>query len=217
MPSNMPINDAAWDAGVCSACPNAAGYVVKVVRSMTEFTHVLCVRSAVYLAEQVCPYDEEFDGNDFCALHLVGYRGGEPIASLRVRFFASFAKIERLAVRHEFRNSRIAFQIVRAGIDLARKKGYCRIYGHAQDRLVGFWSRFGARPLRKRRPLVFSDFSYTEMLLETEPLPDAITLDSDPYEIIRPEGAWHRPGPLDRSAQRPVTSPLRAARTEQAA
>jgi len=31
------------------------------------------------------------------------------------------------------------------------------------------------------------------MVLEIEPGPDAITLDSDPYVIIRPEGDWDRP------------------------
>jgi hypothetical protein len=74
---------------------------------------------------------------------------------------------------------------------------------------VPFWKRFGARPLPKRRDLVFSDFSYTEMLLETQPHPDAVRLSSDPYIIIRPEGDWQRPGILDDSARRAATSPLK--------
>jgi predicted GNAT family N-acyltransferase len=188
---------------------NDPAWTITVARSLSELMQVTAIRAAAYLGEQACPYYEEFDGNDFCATHLIGYRGHEPVACLRARFFAEFAKLERLAVRHEFRNSRIAFQIVRAGIELARKKGYRKIYGHAQDRLVPFWSRFGARPMPTKRDLVFSDFSYTEMLLDAVPHPNPITLDSDPYEIIRPEGAWDRLGPLDHSATRPVTSPLR--------
>jgi hypothetical protein len=47
------------------------------------------------------------------------------------------------------------------------------------------------------------------MVLDLEPCADAITLDSDPYVIIRPEGDWDRPGVLDISSGRPVTSPLR--------
>jgi hypothetical protein len=74
---------------------------------------------------------------------------------------------------------------------------------------VDFWAHFGAKPLPNQRPISFSDFSYTEMLLEIEPGPEAITLDSDPYVIIRPEGAWDQPGVLDRSATREVTSPMR--------
>ena len=49
------------------------------------------------------------------------------------------------------------------------------------------------------------------MVLEIEPGADAITLDSDPYVIIRPEGDWDRPGALDISASREATSPLRDA------
>ena len=183
-------------------------FEIRVVGAIHQLMHVVAIRSAVFLSEQSCPYHEEFDGNDFCATHLVAYRGREPVACIRIRYFSDFAKLERLAVRHDYRNSRISFKLVWAAIDLARKKGYSKIYGHAQDRLVKFWSHFGARPMRGRRPLVFSDFAYTEMLLETRPAPNPITLGSDAYVIIRPEGDWDRPGILEQSAARPITSPL---------
>ncbi|HXL68565.1 MAG TPA: GNAT family N-acetyltransferase [Xanthobacteraceae bacterium] len=186
--------------------------LIRVAASIADLMQVVAIRAAVYLAEQTCPYEEEFDGNDFCALHLIAAMRGEPAGCMRIRFFADFAKLERLAIRHEFRRSLLAFEIVRAGIRLARLKGYSRIYGHAQDRLVPFWSRFGARPMKPRRRLAFSDYSYTEMLLEAEPHPEALSLASDPYVLIRPEGLWHTPGPLEASAVRPVSSPNRKAR-----
>ncbi len=74
---------------------------------------------------------------------------------------------------------------------------------------MNFWSRFGARPMGGNRKLVFSDYAYTEMLLEVEPHPDALTLESDPYELIRPEGEWDATGILETSMTRPVTSPQR--------
>ena len=189
--------------------PGSHDVRVEVARSLSDMMKITALRAAVYMAEQTCPYDEEFDGNDFCAMHFIGYVDDEPAGCLRERFFADFAKLERLAVRHEFRRSTLAFDLVRAGIQLARRKGYTRIYGHAQDRLVPFWRRFGARPVSKPGRLTFSDFGYTEMLLETAPDPDAIRLGADPYVIVRPEGAWDKPGILERSASRPVTSPLR--------
>jgi predicted GNAT family N-acyltransferase len=190
----------------------AARPEIRVARTLQDMMQVVSLRSAVYMAEQSCPFDEEFDGNDFCALHLVGSIDGEPAGCIRARFFAEFAKLERLAVRNEFRRSTLAFDLVRAGIELCRLKGYRQIYGHAQDRLVPFWKRFGAKPIEPKRSLAFSDFGYTEMLLETEPHPEALSLAADPYVLIRPEGEWHRPGVLERSATRPVTSPLRNAR-----
>jgi len=181
---------------------------IRVAASLSDLMQVVAIRAAVYLSEQCCPYDEEFDGNDFCALHLIGAVGGEAAGAMRIRFFADFAKLERLAVRHEFRRTPLAFEICRAATELCRLKGYTRLYGHVQEKLIPFWKRFGGRPLEPRRPLVFSDYAYTEMVLETERHPNALSLESDPYVLIRPEGEWDKPGPLEVSAQRPVTSPL---------
>jgi predicted GNAT family N-acyltransferase len=182
---------------------------IRIARDPNDLMTVFAIRSAVYLAEQDCPMEEEFDGNDLVAAHFIGFVGREPVACLRVRFFGDFAKVERLAVRHQFRKSRVSFKLVQASVEYVKRKGFRKIYGQAQDRLVDFWAHFGAKPLPAKREISFSDFSYTEMLLEIEPSPDAITLESDPYVIIRPEGEWDEPGVLDRSAGREVTSPLR--------
>jgi predicted GNAT family N-acyltransferase len=180
---------------------------VTMARSIEDLMRVVSVRSAVYIAEQECPYLEEFDGNDFCSTHLLGYIGNEPAGCIRIRYFADFAKIERLAVRKEFRKTRLSFQLVRAAIDLCRVKGYQRLYGHAQKRLVNFWSRFGFEEFEGGQDLVFSDFDYVEMQMKTDRHPTAITIGVDPYLIIRPEGRWHQPGILEQSKSRPVTRP----------
>lgn len=188
--------------------PNASKqYTVTVVRSHDDLGKVMAIRSSVYMAEQVCPYDEEFDGNDFAATHLLGYVAGEPAASIRIRCFADFAKVERLAVRHPYRKSRLALVMIRAAKELCRMKGYTRIYGQAQKRLVNMWSRSGARPIPDAPEITFSDFDYVQMLLETDAHPDAVTLASDPFKIIRPEGQWHQEGILEKSSARPATRP----------
>jgi predicted GNAT family N-acyltransferase len=182
---------------------------VRIARDPNDLMLVTAIRAAVYLAEQDCPLEEEFDGNDMVAAHFIGFIGKEPAACLRVRFFGEFAKIERLAVRHQFRRSRISFKLVQAAVAYIKRKGFRKVYGQAQDRLVDFWAHFGAKPIGHNRKLTFSDFSYTEMVLDLEPDPDAITLDSDPYVIIRPEGDWDRPGVLDISAGRAASEPVR--------
>jgi predicted GNAT family N-acyltransferase len=199
--SNAPL----YDTYRPGAEPNVVS--VTVAHDMNDMMRISSIRSAVYIGEQECPYEEEFDGNDFAAAHLLGYVGDQPAGCIRIRHFADFAKIERLAVRREFRNTRLSFVLVKAAIEFCRAKGYRRAYGHAQRRLVPFWSRFGGVPLPGREGFVFSDFDYVEVMVELEPHPDPIVLGSDPYVIIRPEGRWHEPGVLDRSAARPVTRP----------
>jgi predicted GNAT family N-acyltransferase len=183
---------------------------VRVVRSMEEMTRVIAIRSAVYMGEQHCPFEEEFDGNDFSATHLICHRGHEPVGCLRIRYFADFAKLERLAVRNESRSNGLAGQIVDAAIELCRKKGYRVLYAHSQKRLLGFWAQRGFERMRGGREFVFSDFDYVEVKLETEKHPQRITLDEDPYVLIRPEGQWDTPGILELSASRGA-APLRNA------
>ena len=199
--SNVPLYDSHQEH--CGK----ADLSVTVARSLDDIMRVINVRSAVYVSEQEAPFNEEYDGNDFSATHLLGYIGDEPAGCLRARFFADFAKIERLAVLKKYRHTRLAFYLVRAGVDLCRKKGYRTLYGHAQKRLVNFWSRFGFKLLEGTRDFAFADFDYVEMVANMEPDPAPIKIGIDPYVIIRPEGRWHLPGVLERSASRPVTRP----------
>src|SRR3954471_1580530 len=194
-----------------TAKPEGRTISVRIARDPNDLMLVTAIRAAVYLAEQDCPMEEEFDGNDLVAAHFLGFVGSEPAACLRVRFFGEFAKVDRLAGRHQSRRTRVSFKLVQASVEYIKRKGFRKIYGQAQDRLVDFWAHFGAKPLGHNRKITFSDFSYTEMVLDIEPGADAITLDSDPYVIIRPEGDWDRPGVLDSSAGRAASSPLRTA------
>ena len=121
---------------------------------------------------------------------------------MRIRFFGEFAKMERLAVRKEFRKTRTAFDLVHASVDLCRDKGYRRLYGHAREDYLRFWQHFGFKLKENGAPFAFSDHSFVEMVDEIEPSAEAVTISDGPYRIIRPEGSWHKPGPLERSADR---------------
>ena len=180
---------------------------VKVTQSIEEMMQVFAVRAAVFMGDQDCPYGEEFDGNDFTATQILGLVGEEPVATMRIRYFAGFAKPERLAVRRGYRKSGIAAKIIKFGMELCRKKGYLRLYGHSQARLVPFWENLGWQTI-DTPDFEFSDHRYVEIECHLEPHPDPITIGKHPLELIRPEGAWDKPGVLDRSAIRPATCPI---------
>lgn len=182
-------------------------FETRIAATPDDLAKVFAIRAAVFMSEQNCPYEEEYDGNDFTSTHILGFVEGQPAAVLRIRYFADFVKIERLAVLPRFRGSRIAFAVVEHAFNLVRRKGYRTAYGHAQKKVVGFWSRFGFKPMTKNTTLVFSDHEYVEMVANLEPHHDRITIHSDPYMIIRPEGRWDEEGVLDRSATRPATNP----------
>ena len=175
---------------------------IRVVNGFDDMMRVAAIRSAVFIGEQSCPFDEEFDGNDLAATHLLAFVDNEPAGCMRIRFFGEFAKMERLAVRKEFRKSRTAFDLVHASVDLCRDKGYRRLYGHAREDYLRFWQHFGFKLKENGAPFAFSDHSFVEMVDEIEPSAEAVTISDGPYRIIRPEGSWHKPGPLERSADR---------------
>jgi len=176
-----------------------ANIEVRVARDFNDLAKVNAVRAATYMYEQECPYDEEFDGNDLCGAHLIGFIDGEPAGCIRLRFFADFVKFERLAVRREFRKSKLAFRLVRAAMKYAAEKGYRQVYGHARHDLVRFWETFGFRRIDGRSSFQFSDVSYYEMAGPIPTAQNALSLADSPLRLIRPEGAWNVPGPLERA------------------
>lgn len=171
---------------------------IKVVHCLDELLQVFAIRSATYLGEQGVPYREDMDGNDFSGTHLIGYVGTEPAACLRLRYFSDFVKVERLAVLPRFRNSRIAFRIVRAGIDFAREKGYHRFYGQAEASIYPLWQRFGFKARPGDGVSYMTGRRYLEGDLEVDRPNDYISTDAGAYVLLRPEGRWHEEGDFER-------------------
>ncbi|MCC6919411.1 MAG: GNAT family N-acetyltransferase [Alphaproteobacteria bacterium] len=181
---------------------------VAVVSNAEQMAHVIALRAAVFMSEQGCPYEEEFDGNDYSSTHLVGYVDGRPVATFRIRWFAGFAHLGRLAALPKARHSRIVPELVKRGIEVVRMKGYTKVYGHAQKRLVDFWARFGFYPTGRNEPIVWSDHEYVEMCGDLPPHPDRVTMEGPAMKILRPEGEWDKPGRLEKSAERGATNPV---------
>ncbi len=181
--------------------------LVKVVSTTEELIQAFVVRAAVFMAEQRCPYGEEFDGNDFTATHLIGYVDGEPAGTLRLRYFADFAKAERAAVRREFRGHGLNRQLLDFAVGLVQRKGYTRLYGSAQKRLLDYWRGLGFEPLPKPE-FHFSDHEYVPILRLV--VTDEAALDEGAPDMIlnRREGEWDRPGVLEMSQSRSPTNPV---------
>ncbi|HWE48041.1 MAG TPA: GNAT family N-acetyltransferase, partial [Caulobacteraceae bacterium] len=149
-----------------------------------------------------------FDGNDFAgATHLLLRARAQPVGTLRLRWFADFAKLERVAIRADHRGGRAARVLIAAAFDLAARKGYRRMIGHAQERLVPFWKQYRAHVRDHRPRFVFSDHEYVEIEAELASPANALGADADPIVLLRPEGDWDRPGVLDNSATRPASNP----------
>jgi len=177
---------------------NRTDIAVRVVRSLDDLQKVSVLRAMTYMVEQNCPYDEEFDGNDLCALHLLAFEGREPAGALRLRFFNGFAKIERVCIDPRRRGGAILAFLMAHAFEIASRKGYKRMLAHMQTRLEEMWSHvMTCRVVDRTQAFDVSGYGYLTLEIPLPDHPDAIRFDSDPFVLIRPEGDWDAPGILD--------------------
>lgn len=188
-----------WRPGMAGAVGQRNTIGITVVHDVNQLLMVHAIRAATYLAEQAIPFAEDVDGNDLTATHLLGFVGDEPAGCLRIRYFAGFVKLERLAVLPRFRKSRMALKLVKAGIELCRTKGYTRFYGQTAANVAPIWQHFGF-VLREGSGINYlTDETYYEADLVVSPAEDALSPDSGATVLVRPEGQWDRPGILEKS------------------
>lgn len=188
-------------AGVLRHAPGErhfSGATIIVARGLDDLQKVFAIRAAVFLAEQTCPYDEEYDGNDLTGMHLLAFQGREPVATLRLRWFAGFGKVERVCILPRARGRHLDRILLAHAFELAARKGYRLMIGQIQARLWPLWSRVLKCELREDRPaFAFSGYDYLEILIPVPAHPQALSPSSDPYVLIRPEGAWDARGILE--------------------
>ena len=98
---------------------------------MEDSLQAFAVRAACFIGELDVPYSEEFDGHDFGATHIIAYVGDEPVGTLRVRWFQSFAMPERLAVIQRFRGHNIGQLLLERCRKLAESRGCNMLYAQA--------------------------------------------------------------------------------------
>lgn len=107
----------------------------------------MAIRRRVFVEEQACPPEEEFDGLDSQCRHVLGWIGGMAVATARWREVpwegGRAAKLERFAVLPEHRGGGRGRALVAWVIADARAAGHAVLVLHAQAHLERFYAGFG--------------------------------------------------------------------------
>ena len=185
---------------------NRPTITIKLASTSDELMQCYMLRAAVFIGEQACPYWEEYDGNDYSASHLMLYVDGEPAASMRVRWFAGFAKLERAVILKRYRSYGLFIPFVEWAKEFCRKKGYPKAYLHGQKRLWEIFERDGFR--RVGEVFHFSDHEYGAFVcyLEVDEKTQPTVL-TDPMVLNRPEDQLDMKGILEESMDRGASNP----------
>ncbi len=119
--------------------------VFRIAESPDDRLKAFVVRGIVFVGEQGTSYEIERDEHEDEAIHILGEIDGEPIAAGRIRFLGEQAKLERLAVRKEWRGRGYGDELLAFAMGVARDRGFRKLKLHAQVVAKGFYSRHGFR------------------------------------------------------------------------
>ena len=92
--------------------------------SKTELYEILRERTAVFIVEQECAY-QEVDDKDQVAVHVMGREAGDLIAYTRIfkaGDYASQACIGRVLVHRLHRNKGLGQEIMKASLEVVKKR-----------------------------------------------------------------------------------------------
>lgn len=115
----------------------------KRVNSSDDLIRVLMIRAIVFMEEQGIRHDDEMDGHDLAALHVLGEMDGEPVACGRIRYQGDRAFLQRLAVREAWRGQGIGSKLLQFMLQQCRQDGFSRFELHAQTRAIRFYRGHG--------------------------------------------------------------------------
>ncbi len=121
--------------------------IIRLAMKMEDALQAFAVRAACFIGELEVPFSEEFDGHDYGATHVIAYLGDEPIGTVRVRWFKSFALIERLAVLRRCRGHRIGERLLDHCRILAESRGCNMLHAQVLPFDAGYWEKRGWRRL----------------------------------------------------------------------
>ncbi len=118
---------------------------IRWARDAADVERAVAVRERVFVREQRVPLEEELDGRDGEALHLLALApgGGEAIGTLRLLFDGELVKVGRVAVDREWRGQGIAARMVEAALAEARARGASRARLASQLAVVPLYERAG--------------------------------------------------------------------------
>lgn len=117
--------------------------------STEELFDILYLRTAVFVVEQNCPY-QEVDEKDKEAIHLFGRMEGELIAVTRILpqgVSYQEVSIGRVAIKEEYRGTGIADELLAKSLDCIEKEfGKQSVRISAQQYLLNYYKRHGFKP-----------------------------------------------------------------------
>lgn len=128
---------------ICGADPTDVG--IRWAAGARDLEGAIAVREQVFCREQGVPREEELDGRDAEALHLVALDPATDrvIATLRLLHEGARAKVGRVAVERDWRRQGIAARMLQLALSRARSLGATEVRLAAQLEAKSLYEQAG--------------------------------------------------------------------------
>ena len=104
---------------------------------------VLAIRRVVFIEEQGVSVEDEVDGKDPTAIHLLASNDGQPVGTARLLLSDGVGKIGRVAVLKEARGRGLGRDLVLFAVEELRRRGARQATLGAQTHALGFYEALG--------------------------------------------------------------------------
>lgn len=127
--------------------PTPMDFTIRPISSESDWIEAKRIREVVFIEEQGCPPEEEWDEWEESARHFVLLLGPDVVGTARWRAYSSgehpAAKLERFALLANVRQKGLGKALIAAVLEDAQRAGFTRFVLHAQHHLTGLYGAFG--------------------------------------------------------------------------
>ena len=135
------------------------------VATAQEMTSCRDIRRTVFVGEQGVPESREQDGMDEASRHFAAFLEDKMVATCRVRFIGSTAKIERVAVLKDFRSKGIGRILMKYILQELSPAGNIQLFKlSSQADAVPFYEKFGFK--KRGNEYIDAGLPHYDMVLE---------------------------------------------------
>lgn len=116
---------------------------IKIAETQREYFDLMFLRKEVFSNEQKVDINIEMDEKDREAIHFIGSRDEEIIATCRLVVDGTSAKLGRMAIAKSFRRQNLGRQLIAYVEDYAKKHNILKIVASAQIQALDFYLKNG--------------------------------------------------------------------------
>ena len=114
---------------------------IEVTRDIATCQHL---RRVVFIEEQGVSEEDEVDGLDASAIHLLAFDEGGAVGTARLLVKGAVGKIGRVCVLPSARGTGLGAALIRAALEeLRRQPGVAEAYLGSQSHATGFYEKLG--------------------------------------------------------------------------